>query len=179
MMKMKRRILIVASFLAIHLVFATFGIAGVLSHWSFNEGSGTVASDSTPNEYDGTLFGASWAVDGWNGGAIYLSEDEDHVESISNDPFELAQGTWECYVKFERFVDTGIILEKDGIGYGNDLLVYTGQSGSIGVTMHTDPYVSVGFFGSTSLTTGRWYHVMVSWGTEGLRLYVDGELDGN
>ena len=45
----------------------------LLGHWTFDEGSGTIAHDSGPSHYDGTLSatGASWAA-GIAGGAISL-----------------------------------------------------------------------------------------------------------
>jgi hypothetical protein len=45
----------------------------LLGHWAFDEGSGTIAHDKSPNHYHGTLSsgGASWAA-GIAGGAISL-----------------------------------------------------------------------------------------------------------
>ena len=37
---------------------------GLLSYWSFNEGSGDLARDKSSNRNHGTIFGASWSI-GW------------------------------------------------------------------------------------------------------------------
>jgi hypothetical protein len=46
---------------------------GLVAHWTFDEGSGTVASDSSRNGYDGQLSGGTWIRDGRFGGALRLA----------------------------------------------------------------------------------------------------------
>ncbi|MDP2934037.1 MAG: LamG domain-containing protein [bacterium] len=58
---------------------------GLVGYWSFNEGNGTIAGDSSGNGNNGTLSGTTiptW-VDGKRGKALNFSGD-DYVESINN-----------------------------------------------------------------------------------------------
>src|SRR5438105_2829008 len=46
---------------------------GLVAHWSFDEGSGTVVHDASPNHNDGTLFnGASAWTAGHSGGGLFF-----------------------------------------------------------------------------------------------------------
>lgn len=48
--------------------------AGLVAHWSFDDGAGTVVLDQSRNGHDGQLTGAVWSPDGRFGGALELSE---------------------------------------------------------------------------------------------------------
>lgn len=49
------------------------GIAGLIAHYTFDEGGGTVVVDHSGNHYDGQLGGgATWIADGRFGGALHF-----------------------------------------------------------------------------------------------------------
>lgn len=50
-------------------------LAGAISHWKFNEGSGDLAADSAGNN-DGSVFGANWSPGKFNGGLIFDGTDD-------------------------------------------------------------------------------------------------------
>ncbi|PPA78985.1 MAG: Translocon-associated protein beta (TRAPB) [ANME-2 cluster archaeon HR1] len=52
---------------------------GLVSKWHFDEGSGSIAKDSSGNENDGTIYGATW-VDGKYGKALSFDGNGDYVE---------------------------------------------------------------------------------------------------
>jgi len=58
---------------------------GLVGAWKFNEGGGTTAYDSSGNDNDGTIYGASW-VDGKVGKALSFDGDNDYVEIPSVNP---------------------------------------------------------------------------------------------
>lgn len=58
--------------------------AGLVAHWSFDEGSGTVVGDRSGNGHDGQLTGGAWTTSGHFGGALTLSSG-DHV-TVPNFP---------------------------------------------------------------------------------------------
>jgi hypothetical protein len=45
----------------------------LVAHWALDDGSGTVASDSSGNGYDGQLSGGTWIPDGRFGGGLRLA----------------------------------------------------------------------------------------------------------
>ena len=56
---------------------------GLVGHWKFDETNGTTAHDSSGNDYDADLFGASNGSDSWVsgivGGAIDLDGSNDYL----------------------------------------------------------------------------------------------------
>lgn len=80
---------------------------GLIGHWNFDEGSGSVAGDSSGNGHDGTVTGATW-TSGHRGGGLSFAATRAHVlvpNSAALDlpgPLTLAvwfnaaqrQGTW-------------------------------------------------------------------------------------
>jgi hypothetical protein len=54
---------------------------GLVAHWDFNEGSGTIAHDIIGG-YDGTLHGATW-TDGISGSGVYFDGVNDYIQCDS------------------------------------------------------------------------------------------------
>lgn len=73
-------ILLLSGTLALVSVTAQASIDdGLVAKWHFDEGSGSVAKDSSGNENDGTIYGATW-VDGKYGKALSFDGNGDYVE---------------------------------------------------------------------------------------------------
>ena len=61
---------------------------GLVGHWNFNEGNGNVLTDLSGNENDGTIYGAEWSTDVFNG---FLSmEDFTNVGSFSGKDYYIS-----------------------------------------------------------------------------------------
>jgi hypothetical protein len=58
--------------------------AGLVAHWTFDEGSGTVVGDRSGNGHDGELTGGTWTTGGHFAGALTLTSG-DHV-TVPNFP---------------------------------------------------------------------------------------------
>ena len=70
-------------------VLAADVAAGLVAHWTFNEGTGNTAKDVTGNGHDGTLIGDPQWTDGKFGGALEFDQDGDEV----NVPFDAAMNS--------------------------------------------------------------------------------------
>lgn len=58
--------------------------AALVGHWTFDEGTGAVAADSSPNGYDANLFaGAGWAS-GVSSSALSLGPGSDYAQTVTN-----------------------------------------------------------------------------------------------
>ena len=58
---------------------------GPVAHWQFNEGSGTIAGDSSGNGNFGTLVNGPVWTTGFEGSAVSLDGADDYIE-IGNAP---------------------------------------------------------------------------------------------
>lgn len=63
---------------------------GLVAHWTFDEGTGTIVGDHSGNGHDGALTGGTWTAAGRFGGALRLALN-DYV-SVSN--FPQATSSW-------------------------------------------------------------------------------------
>jgi Concanavalin A-like lectin/glucanases superfamily len=63
---------------------------GLVAHWTFDEGTGTVAGDHSGNRYDGQLTGGTWTASGRFGGALTLASGD----YVTVPGFPQATGNW-------------------------------------------------------------------------------------
>ena len=143
---------------------AYLGVSGMLAYYQFDESGGTLASDSSGNGRDLTLFGETGFVPGVAGNALllpgldsaYARRDlDDHVFDFGASDF-----TIELFVKFNRFEHEQTLVEKwygsDGPGWtltciGSNLLRFAITRGGIMTNYDVNP----GF------VTDRWYRLAV------------------
>ncbi|MHC4534379.1 MAG: LamG-like jellyroll fold domain-containing protein [Planctomycetota bacterium] len=159
------------------------GMAGaadpdLVGHWKFDDGSGTVAVDSSGNGNDGVFVGDPKWVPGHLGGALEF--DGDDYLDCGNDPsleirdaitisfwfkVEAFQNTWEA------FFSKGDTAYRASRGGGSGNATHLGISG-------TGAGGGSGWFnGVTIVTGGEWHHFAGTYdGTAG-RIYIDGVLD--
>ena len=97
---------------------------GLIGHWRFDDGSGTVAKDSSGNGHDGTLEGdLQWTADGIKDGALEFDGDGDYVQTTLFDALQTADNfTLSAWFK-TNVTDTGQhhivwIGEIGGNGWG-------------------------------------------------------------
>ncbi|MCK5397685.1 MAG: LamG domain-containing protein, partial [Thermoplasmata archaeon] len=92
---------------------------GLIAKWSFDEGAGTDATDTSGNGNDGIIYGATWAT-GINGSALSFDGVDDYVE-VPDDPSlrGFNQITLEAWVNIKSvyIYDEG----EDIVGKGDDL----------------------------------------------------------
>ncbi|HEU4333782.1 MAG TPA: LamG-like jellyroll fold domain-containing protein, partial [Candidatus Eisenbacteria bacterium] len=160
------------------------------AHWRFDDGTGTIALDSSGGGSAGTLVNGPVWTTGRIGGALSFDGVNDVV--VVNDPGSTsaldlrADFTMGAWVRFVSLPATGgasfpRILQKSASA---------STAGSYYLAARTDspaPRLSLRLRfggatytldGSNALATGRWYHVAaVKQGTT-VRLYLDGVQDG-
>lgn len=165
--------------------------SGIVGHWDFNEGTGTILGDSSGYDNDGTIHGATW-VTGIEGKALQLDGINDYI-NVGNG-YSLNPGnaiTVATWFKPESYV-----------GYGNDPLI------TKGFTSHIAPYyqyhlgvcgdlrtgsvrpgsflfdVSIGGIihevqtPANTWTAGNWYHIVGTYDGSKLSIYVNGAIQG-
>ncbi len=101
-------------------VVATFirVIDGVVGAWHFDEGSGTTAKDTSGNNNDGTIYGATW-TDGKFGKALSFDGSDDYVDVPHSESLSLTETiTAEAWIKASAGVQGYILVKKDYNHYG-------------------------------------------------------------
>ncbi|MCP3681307.1 MAG: DUF1565 domain-containing protein, partial [bacterium] len=143
----------------------TGGPGELIGHWSFNEGSGNIASDETVNRNNGAISGAGWAT-GKVGQALSFDGENDYVDMASainfadNDNYTISM-----WIKPSNITDwVGLI------GPNRAWSRYIMLSSSERLSF----YDGSNHFIAGTLTVGNWYHaVLVSDGVT-FRWYLNG-----
>ena len=80
---MKMRWLLLGLLILDVVAVAKADAAGLVAHWTFDEGMGSLAADSSPNGYDAMLFaGAGWT----NGVLTPVPKMRSHLRRSAVDP---------------------------------------------------------------------------------------------
>jgi len=145
--------------------------AELVGWWRFDEGSGTVAHDTSGNGNDGTFNGDPQWVSGFIGGALEFDGVDDYIaigDLDLTESFTLIfwmrpsslPGEWHSVVMKEY--DYGFEFD------GTNLLGRVGNgAGGWGATVST-----------TISTPAIWYHVAVTWNGSDLEMFIDASSVG-
>lgn len=157
---------------------------GLIGHWAFDETSGTVASDSSGSNNDGTLVGGpTWTTVGRVNGALLFDGVNDRVTvpdapglDLSSVPFSF--GAW-----FNAYSNgssgSGTILSKSRSSAGNGDYSYVLRVAGSGYTQIMLSLAGVGcsqgpWSGVIPNFLNNWHHIMVVADTNTIYWYIDG-----
>ncbi|UCF97239.1 MAG: LamG domain-containing protein, partial [Spirochaetaceae bacterium] len=160
-----------------------------LACWSLNETGGRMIADSAGSSQDGWFYGrradlddpgppASKAPFGAQTGADFHRKSSEYIAVPHDEEFELAEGTVQLWFKTDQSWGRQGLLAKDAYGYGDGghLSIFL-VNGRIEVRLQSEGnsyYICT----ERLVQKGDWYHLAFSFGPEGMKLYLDGELVG-
>ncbi len=160
-------------------------LEGVIESLPFDEGSGSVARDTSGNGLDGTVSGSAW-VYGRSSSALQFDGVDDYVQvSNTGSVFNLVSSwTLEAWV---RPSSPGWDVRNDPIiwkiannGWNEDTFYLAwgpGNTFNCGLERAWD---DLDFIATSSPhSPGQWYHVVGMYNGSYLRIYVDGTLEGS
>ena len=167
---------------------ASFALAkpreGLVGHWSFNEGTGEVANDSSPEKNDGELWGdVKWAKEGidkpgrkgislefpLNAGVNVPAQGVESLEQITE---AITISAW-IKITGPPTDDQGNIVVKPGSYY----LVYRDEKLGMYLYGPSDDG-GLGYqTGKTKLPLKKWMHVALTYDRNEIILYIDGKVD--
>ncbi|MCK5594059.1 MAG: hypothetical protein KAI18_02335, partial [Candidatus Aenigmarchaeota archaeon] len=137
--------------------------------WTFNEGLGTISSDSTDNSNDGTFKSSGLDFDGSN----------DHVITSATDDFDFGTGafTVEAWINTSASTDQAIVGKVSSSGtYGWYMRVKV-TTGALNLVV-ADASTASQDSSNTAVNDGEWHHVsVVRTDATTLDFYIDGVLD--
>ena len=158
--------------------------SNLVSWWKFDETSGTNASDSK-GDNTGTLYNfdtPAWTTDtagGASSGALYFehTDTDEYVRVEHNASLNPSNFTLEAWVCMNDLWGENIIVQK-GATYGNPgyALGFNGDKirfniGRTGAETLLDS--------TTTLQTGTWYHVAVTYDGTNQKIYIDSVKETN
>src|SRR5690242_3250075 len=151
-----------------------------VASYSFNEGAGEFAHDSSGHGHDATLHGASWTGEGKYGGAIHFdAADHDHLTIPASPALNFTEAfTLEAWVKPEEERKWAPILAKteaEEPDFSYLLYARDGEGKPEGQVFDGKEGWSVPK-GSEPLPLNTWSHLALVFDGSDTRLYVNGKL---
>ena len=154
----------------------------IVALWLFDEGNGNVAGDYSDNGHDGEIKGSVKWIDGTFDNALeFPGQNGSFVLVPHSDAFNVATFTMTAWIKA---VNTGsrmeIIMKRAEGGTNSQNLHFQIELSRtvVDVGFTADNQWATGLFGSKDVTDEEWHHIAATYDQEMLRLYVDGEPDG-
>ncbi len=144
----------------------------LLALWTLDEGSGTLAYDSSGNSNTGTVAGSSWT---WSGGmfgsAIYFGGG-DQVAVTNSASLNPVQGiTVSAWVNADNWFNYPRILEKGKSN--NQYALFVNPSGQLAFAVYG---VTNGTVTTTPPSEGTWHQVSGTYDGSLISLYIDGQV---
>lgn len=162
----------------------------LLVHWKFDEGSGTTALDSSGNQHDGLISGATYSDNGVYGKALNFNGAGDFVLDDDGENYlnGLSEITLSLWVKAEELVtDKGFAIGIDPVSAGkadtfglryDALGWYGGGTNVIQGHIRTTNQPETVIESSNNIQTKDWQHLAMTWKSdEKLKVYINGSLN--
>jgi len=146
---------------------------GLRAAYGFDEGSGTIAIDSSSNHNNGTLVGAGWTTNGKYGGAVSLTGSASEVDPPTLGTFYQTAFTYEAWVyKQSTKIDVGVVGSWDGSQGGGAMIWIDHISGHYRLTLGStfSNYLDSG----RTPNVGQWQYVAATYDGSVARIYIDG-----
>jgi len=150
----------------------------LVGYWSFDEGAGTTAFDSSGNGNDGVFVGDPQWVPGKLGGALEFNGD-DYLDCGNNPSLEIRdQITIAFWFQVEAFQTTWeAFLSKGDTAYRASRGGGDGNGTHFGISGTSAGGGNGHFNGPTVITGGDWHHFAGTYDGATGRIYIDGVLD--
>ena len=148
-----------------------------VSLWSFNNSN---AYDDIDGNDGSTVGQATWVtgLNGTNGLVVYGLDD--YVTVSDSDNLDLSsEGSVEVWVYVDDFLPFAGFVHKGELKDFSDesytLQLWDNQKVKFGITSSSS--LSVDVDSTVSLNENQWYHLVGTWNSSTVNLYIDGELD--
>ena len=151
-----------------------------LSYWRLGEASGSFVKDivgSNTGTITDAMLGQSGAIVSDANTAISFDGSNEFVEIPHSTDYQVADGTVQFWFKANDITQNADLFSKDhtGFGTGGHLTLSLTNDGHVKVrlqSMTQSKFVE----SNSTLTNDVWHHVAFSFGSGGMKLYVDGAL---
>ena len=156
---------------------------GLVGAWLFDEGSGKDIRDSVGNNHGEIMGNLEWTDGRFSKALEFAGAGDSYVSIPHNDYMDADPYTITAWVKLES-VSWQYIAWRDGLVWPEPRLkrhtdIWVHDGSNIAVLMwHTEAGSEGRIDGKTAVADGTWHHVAESSDVDTMRLFIDGELDG-
>lgn len=147
-------------------------ISGVVGVWQMDEGLGATVYDSSGNNNDGTIMGATWVVGKYGNGLNFTGVYTEKISLVSNLNFAPNDASFSCWFNIVGWTDghSGMIATKAG----STLTYISYIFSSTEIAVATDVIGTVKYFVVPTINLGNWYQLMITRHLNITRVYLNG-----
>ncbi|MBI3985063.1 MAG: DUF2341 domain-containing protein [Candidatus Levybacteria bacterium] len=153
---------------------------GIVGYWKMDDGSGSTASDSSGNGYNGTITGASWSSSCKYGNCLSFSglssgNKVDLGTSVNLNPSNFTVSAWVNTNNASYAYNYIFSSDRDCCGTYNGIGFYINGAGKLVGSIWNS--TNAGTSSNTTLSASTWYFVTFSYDGSKMKLYINGILD--
>ncbi|MFH1881519.1 MAG: LamG-like jellyroll fold domain-containing protein, partial [Planctomycetota bacterium] len=175
---MYRKLIYLISFVLM-LSIAGNASAELVAYWTFDEGSGDIAYDSSGNGNNGTIHGAEWDA-GKYGQALLFNGQDNYVEVPTSDSLEIAANvTIAAWINWIDAGDTWLAIMANGQQNGpwENYGLFVNRGGRyLYFTLSLDGGHVTQSAPNNVIEPDQWLHACATWDGSTARIYVNGEM---
>ena len=154
--------------------------SGLVAHWTFDQGAGTILEDDSGNRRNGTITGATWTNDGRFDGALHFQGG--NAVTVENFPDATESWTFSAWI---RITEEDAVVDELGVAvttedYQKGGWEFQTYGRSSGVYWHFGYWIGgssqYAHYECRCFDPGRWSHATVVVDGTALSFYVDGQL---
>jgi len=175
---MCRKLIYLISFVLM-LSMAGNASAELVAYWTFDEGSGDIAYDSSGNGNNGTINGAKWDA-GKYGNALLFNAQDNYVEVPTSDSLEITPNvTIAAWINWIDAGDTWLAIMANGQQNGpwENYGLFVNRDGRyLYFTLSLDGGHVTQSAPNNVIEPDEWLHACGTWDGSTARIYVNGEM---
>jgi len=158
--------------------------AELVAYWTFDEGSGDIVYDSSGNDNNGTIHGATWDTGKYGnaqyGNALHFNAQDNYVEVPTSESLEITPNvTIAAWINWIDAGDTwlGIMANGQQNGPWENYGLFVNRGGRyLYFTLSLDGGHVTQSTPNNAIEPDEWLHACATWDGSNARIYVNGEM---
>jgi hypothetical protein len=156
--------------------------AGLVGYWNFDEGSGTIAYDSSGNGNSGAIYGATW-IGGRYGNGLNFDGISDYVDvgnsTILNPASAMSISAWiflESYAGVGEGQRTIVERRKYDVIHSYQFMIFPAgdcREGHVRFSLWSSGIENV-VDSVDAVTLNQWYHIVATYDGTNAKIYING-----
>lgn len=148
---------------------------GLVGYWSFDEGTGNIAHDSSGYGNEGTVYGGAEWVDGVSGKALSFDGVDNYINCGTGIPSfgGALPFTISAWIEWEN---DGVVVSRYDNYVEGEYFVKISDNGHIGFHREIPPW---SFIGNSAVTKTEWHHIIARYDGNQMTIFLDSINDGS